>query len=287
MPGRGGGRRAALDRGAGSGSPGPLLGGEALGGHRSGPELAEIERQRPHRAERPDDRERRDRLARPAGEVVLAERSPPRQQDPLGGQRRQLVPRPQAEECHPEAGEDAAALDATGVADVGRRLLHVGCLGVVAREAQRPVRLDARRQVGGSRVVRRPRAVGALLRPDPVRRRGRDVVGANAQELAEEQVLGLDGDVGLEQALPPSVRRLEREQVVPSPVAGIPDDVDVHQNSRSTTNRARSASSSCSIAASARSRWLRASASVRSRAPVDSIRPRAWSTSMSSVSSVS
>ena len=45
----------------------------------------------------------------------------------------------------------------------------------------------------------------------------RDRLGADPEELPEEQILCVHGDVGLELALPPSGRVLAREERVPAP----------------------------------------------------------------------
>ena len=67
--------------------------------------------QPPHGPVRRDHRQRHDRLPRPAAEVVDVQREPRRQEDHLGRQRRQVVPRPQPEQRHPEAREHARALE--------------------------------------------------------------------------------------------------------------------------------------------------------------------------------
>ena len=79
-----------------------------------GSQLVEAEGQWAHRALGADDRERGDRLPRPAGEVVDVEGEPGRQEDQLGGQRGDVVPLPEAEEREPDMGEDARVLDAPG-----------------------------------------------------------------------------------------------------------------------------------------------------------------------------
>ncbi len=60
----------------------------------------------------------------------------------------------------------------------------------------------------------RPRAVGALLRADPERRVLGLVGGADAEELAQQEILGVHRDVGLELALPEPARILGREQAL-------------------------------------------------------------------------
>ena len=55
-----------------------------------------------------DHGEGHDRLTRPAAPVVDVQGHPRRQEDELGGQRRQFVPGPIAEQREPELGEDPA-----------------------------------------------------------------------------------------------------------------------------------------------------------------------------------
>ena len=86
-------------------------------------------------------------------------------------------------------------------------------LGGIAGEPQRDVRLDRRRELRRAAEETRPRAVVALLRADPVRR-ARGLGAADAEELAQQQVLGVHRDVGLELALPVAALVLEREQAV-------------------------------------------------------------------------
>ena len=68
------------------------------------------ERQRPHRTQRRDDRQRHDGLPRPAGPVVEVEREPLRQVDDLGREVGHVVPRPDAEQRQPQLGEDPGGL---------------------------------------------------------------------------------------------------------------------------------------------------------------------------------
>ncbi len=81
---------------------------------------------------------------------------------------------------------------------------HVLRLGRVAGEAQRPVGLDRRGQLAGAAVEVRPGAVGALLGADP----GRGALGlvalADAEELAQEHVLGVHRHVRLQLSAPPA-----------------------------------------------------------------------------------
>src|SRR5262249_47531554 len=64
----------------------------------------------------------------------------------------------------------------------------------------------------GAALERAPGAVGALLRPDPQRGVLGLVLAADAEKLAQQQVLGVHGHVGLELALPVARRVLGGEQ---------------------------------------------------------------------------
>ena len=75
-------------------------------------EFVDAEGQRTDGAVGAHDGERHDGLAGPAGEVVDIQRAPRRQQDHFGKQSGEIVPRPFAEERHPDAGEDSGALQA-------------------------------------------------------------------------------------------------------------------------------------------------------------------------------
>ena len=97
--------------------------------------------------------------------------------------------------------------------ELGRRA-HVLGLGRVAGQPQRPVGLDRRRQVAGAAVEVRPGAVGALLGADPGGRALGLVGAADAEELAQEHVLGVHRDVRLQLPPPPAPLVLEREQML-------------------------------------------------------------------------
>ena len=92
---------------------------------------------------------------------------------------------------------------------------------LVAGQPQRHVGLDGGGQVGGAAEEVGPGAVLALLGPDPARRGGGGRVVAHAEELAQQQVLGVHGHVGLELALPPALGALQPERVVPRPGQGL------------------------------------------------------------------
>ena len=185
--------------------------------------------------------------------------TPGRQEDHLGRQRRQVVPRPQAEQRQPDAGEDPRSARCRRAPRTNRRRLrHVRGVGRVAGEAQRDIRLDRRRQVARPAVERRPGAVGALLGADPVagrpcRRRVED-----AEELAQQRssasIVTLVSSSPFHH--PSGCWRLSRWSTSPLDRAGdgwrSGSDrrcIDGHQNSLSTTKRARSASSAHAVAA--------------------------------------
>ena len=77
---------------------------------------------RAHGAQRLRDRERDERLPRPAGEVVDRERRSRRQEDELGRDRRHPLPRPLAEQRHEALREQPALRDAALALDVRERL---------------------------------------------------------------------------------------------------------------------------------------------------------------------
>src|SRR5262249_34052845 len=86
--------------------------------------------------------------------------------------------------------------------------------------AQGHVRFDRRRQLRRTAAERPPRAVGALLRADPQRRVLGLVGRADAEELAEQEVLRVHRDVGLELPLPEAARVLRREQALAGALHG-------------------------------------------------------------------
>jgi hypothetical protein len=112
-------------------------------------------------------------------------------------------------------GEDPRLLDPPGLADKGGGGAHVLALGPVAGEPQPDVCLDRGREVAGAVTEVGPGAVGALLGVDP----GGGALGraglADAEELPQEQVLGVHGHVRLQLALPPAVGALQGEQALP------------------------------------------------------------------------
>ena len=180
-------------------------------------QLGQAERQRMHGSRGGDDRQRHDGLAGPAREVVHVQRARRREEEHLRRQRGEHRPVPLAEECEPDPGEDAGAFDAARVAHERHGFLHVVGVDGIPGQAQRGVGLDGGREIGRAFVERRPGAVGALPGTDPVGGAPRDRLGADPEELPEEQILRVHGDVGLELALPPTGRILAREERVPAP----------------------------------------------------------------------
>ena len=163
-----------------------------------------------------------------------------------------------AEQRQPDPREHARA--ARGRRRRGRtraRLPHVLGVGRVAGEAQRHVRLDRRRQVGRARrrssptSRRRAAASGSSSRPSPV-----CSAVADAEELAQQQVLGVHGDVRLELALPPALGRPAGRAGRRRPRSSVACDGASRdggaQNSLSTTKRASSSSSSRAAGSSRR-----------------------------------
>src|SRR4029077_16286766 len=93
-------------------------------------------------------------------------------------------------------------------------------------QAQRHVGLNRGGQVGGPAVEVGPGAVVPLLMADPASRRRDRLVVMQAEELAQQQVLGVHGDVGLELALPPALRVLQAERVLTRPVQGVAGEIE-------------------------------------------------------------
>ena len=179
----------------------------------AGPQLVDAERDRPDRAVGAHDGDGDGGLARPAAEVVDVAGHPRRERHDLWWEGRQLVPGPEPEQREPDPREDPRVLDPARGADERRGPRHVLVGRLVAGEAERAVRLDRRRQVPRPAVVRGPGPVGTLLRADP--RRGLRRVGrlTDAEELTEQQVLGVHRHVRLELALPPTLGFLDRKEV--------------------------------------------------------------------------
>src|SRR5271166_930554 len=267
--------------GAGPGIPGGLGGSSPRA-----MELVDGELERAGRAERLDHGQRHDRLPGPAAPVVDVEREPGRQVDQLGRDDRQVVPRPQAGKRQPDPGEHARRLDAALADDPVAGLFHVRSVRLVAGQPQRQVGLHGGGQVARAAVEVGPGAVVPLLGPDPAgRRRDRGVV-VQPEELAQQQVLGVHGHVGLELALPPPVGVLQPERVVTSSFQCPPGDIDYHSASyhwravmnsaiavsSARTSAARSMSARLALAAAS---WASASVSAQSLPPAATTRSAA------------
>ena len=159
-----------------------------------------------------DHGERHHGLAGPASEVVNVEGDRRREQHELGGDDRKAVPRPLAEKGQPDPGEDPAGPDAALLADVRRGAAHVGSVGRIARQTEGHVRLNGRREIRGAAEEVGPGPVVALAGADPARGGGRLLLRADAQELAQEEVLRVHGDVRLQLAFPPALLSLARHE---------------------------------------------------------------------------
>ncbi len=202
-------------------------GGEAGAGRRIGRvgvQLVQGERGGAHRALGGDDGERNDGLPGPAAEVVDVQRGPRRQEDQLGRQLGEPVPGPPAEEGEPDPGEDPGLGDAALGADPVGGAGHVRGVGAVPGEPQRDVRLDGGGEVGRAAVEGGPGAVLALFAADEEGGGAGGGLVTDAEELAEQQVLGVHRDVGVEVPLPPALGALEAQEVVggagPGPLRG-------------------------------------------------------------------
>ena len=185
---------------------------EQARGGRPALELVEPEGCRPRRLQRRRDLQSDDRLPRPAAERVDRERRPGGEEHLLRRQHGDRLPAPEAEQRQPHASEDPCLLEAAELGDHRAGSRHVLGGGVVAGEAQPDVRLDRGRQVGRAAEVGGEAAVLALSRADPARRRSRRRLVEEAEVVAEEQILGVDRDVGLQLALPVAVGVLQLEQ---------------------------------------------------------------------------
>src|SRR6266702_2284180 len=283
-------------RGIGRAAYGPRVevaaraGGAAV--RAAGLELVDGQADGPRGAERLDDGQGDDGLAGPAAPVVDVEREPGRQVDQLGRDDRQVVPGPQAGQGQPDPGEHPGRLDPALVGDPVAGQLHVRRVRLVAGQPQGQVGLHGGGQVGRAAVEVGPRAVLPLLGPDPAPRRGDHGVVVQAEELAQQQVLGVHGHVGLELALPPPVGVLQAEQVVAGPVEGPAGEireqrVSYHVRavmnsaiavSSAWTSAARSMSARLALAAAS---WVSASVSAQSLPPAATTRSAARTRSAS------
>ena len=176
-------------------------------------QLVEPVRQRPHRPVGPHHGEGRHGLPPPAGERVDAHRRAAREEHQLRRQRRDVVPGPDPEQREPDVREDARVLRAAAGKDELARADHVLGVRRVAAQPQRGVGLDRGGQVARRAVEVAPAAVVALLGADPGRGQRAALVLLDAEELAQQQVLGVHRGVGLEQSAPEACGLLQREQV--------------------------------------------------------------------------
>ena len=183
-------------------------------------QLADGEGQRASRAVGAYDGERHDGLAGPAGEVVDIQREPRRQQDHFGQQSGKLVPRPFAEERHPDASEDSGALQTARIQDELAGCFHVGGVCGVASQTQGYIGLGGDGDVLRAFVIGRPGAVVSLAVADPAGGGSQGVFAQDAEELAEQEVFGFYGGVGFQVAFPPAVWVLAVQQGVYAFVAG-------------------------------------------------------------------
>ena len=186
--------------------------GRRLGGAEPVRNSVDAERHRMHRPRRLHQRQRHDGLPGPAAPVVDVERCPGRQQDQLRRHHRHLVPGPEPEQRQPDPGEHPAGLDAAAAQHELGGSAHVLGGRVITGQPQRDPGLRGGGQVGRPAVERRPAAVGPLLAANPARR----LLGLgrlpDAEELPQQQILGIHRDVGFQLALPPAGRILLVEQ---------------------------------------------------------------------------
>src|ERR1700674_1786315 len=135
------------------------------GRRRHGPQLVDrmLGGDRPHRAQRPDDRQRDDDAPGPRRHLVQVEIEPARQQHHLRRHRRASPPVVLAADRQVDLGEAVASLDAAELQDGPAGALHVRGLGSVAGELEDEVRLDRGAHLGRSARVDRPAACRELL----------------------------------------------------------------------------------------------------------------------------
>src|SRR5438093_5752763 len=129
---------------------------------------------------------------------------------------REPVPGPLADYGEKGPGEDAGACHAAGPLDVFARLLA----WIDTRELERCVRLDRHGEIRRPLVPDRPRPVGTPAGQQLVDEQPVGLGVAKPEEVEQEQVLGDHRRVRLELALPPTVRMLQREQPLGSPLDG-------------------------------------------------------------------
>lgn len=189
---------------------------------RVGVQLVQREGGGPDRPLRGDDRERHDGLAGPAAEVVDIERDPLGEEHQLGRELRQVVPFPPAEQGQPDPGEHPARRDSALFPDPPRGTDHVRVLRPVTGQPQCHVRLDGGGEVPGAAVERGPGAVTELLAADEAAGRLDRGGILDSEELAEQEVLGVHGDVGGEVALPPALLVLLAEEMLHRAFRGPP-----------------------------------------------------------------
>ena len=212
----------------------PLLGdGERLAAERGRParrarasgnraDVAQVDVRVAHGPERLRDRERDERLPRPAREVVDRERRRRRQQHELRRDRNHPLPRPLAEQREEALREEPALRDPALALDVR------ACARprVDAAHAQRDVRLDRRREIRRAFEPDRPRSVVAHAREQLVRDSLVELRRAQSEEVVPEEMLRGHRHVRLELADPDSVVALQLEQ---APRAAVDRRVEARQ----------------------------------------------------------
>ena len=152
-------------------------------------------------------------VARPVGNLAEVERRELRQQHDLQRHHRHRAPGHLAEERQRRAREDVGLGGAAMGEDRRARPRHVRCRGIVAGQLQRVVGLDRGADVELAAVEQRPAAMVGLGGAQIGGQLALDRVVDRVEEMLEQDVLGGDGDVGLELEAPVALGVLQRLQV--------------------------------------------------------------------------
>ena len=162
----------------------------------------------------PDDRERDEDGARPGRQVVDGERRVPREEEHLGRDGRDALPRHLPEHRQVVAGVRVGAPDAAQSANGGARGAHVRRLGRLARDLQREVTEAGDRQLGRPAQVLAPAPFGQRLGADDAGQIA-DLVGlASIEERFYQDEVAFEGGVPFQLPLPEPILGLPRHQPV-------------------------------------------------------------------------
>src|SRR4029453_16168230 len=171
--------------------------------------VTKIESEIPAWAQSAQNRQRSDGLARPAGEVVQAERGAGWQQDLFRWHDWDVIPGVLTEQSQQEVGEDAGLFKPAERMHQLPSLDQMVCVGRIAGEAERDVRLDGWGKAWGAAEEVSPGTVGSLLAADPAGGLLPLLWGVDAEKQSKKQIFGVHGDVGFELAAPPALGILQ------------------------------------------------------------------------------